>query len=76
MGKTIILFDIDRTLIDILPIQVEAFYNVFWRKYKVKTTLTDVEYAEMPFKKVVEDLIRYSGLFRRGGDRRSFFSNA
>lgn len=59
MGKTIILFDIDRTLIDILPIQAEAFYNVFWRKYKVKTTLTDVEYAGVPFKKIVEDLIKY-----------------
>ncbi len=56
--KTIILFDIDRTLIDILPIQVEAFYNVFWRKYKVKTTLTDVEYAGVPFNKIVEDLIK------------------
>lgn len=59
MGKGIILFDIDRTLIDILPIQVEAFYNVFWRKYKVKTTLTDVEYAGVPFNKIVKDLIKY-----------------
>lgn len=59
MEKGIILFDLDRTLVDILPIQVKAFYDVFWRKYKVQTTLTDVEYAGVPFNKIVEDLIKY-----------------
>lgn len=59
MKKGVILFDVDKTLIDVMPIQIEAFYNVFWKKYKIKTTLKDVEYAGVPFKKIIEELLKH-----------------
>lgn len=53
----LILFDLDKTLFDVFAIQTEAFQTVFERKYKVKTALTEVEYAGVPYKEIVKNLI-------------------
>lgn len=56
--RRLVLFDIDKTLIDVLPIQVEAFHTVFRQRYGTDVSIIDVEYAGVPYKEIVENLIK------------------
>ena len=55
--KRLILFDLDKTLIDVLEIQIDAFKRVFHDRYTVDATITDVPYAGHTFPSIVRNLI-------------------
>jgi len=59
--NTLVLFDVDKTLVDATEITTEAFYRAFKEKFNVHATYTDVKHAGVPFFTIIANLIEKVG---------------